>query len=34
MSNDISTDVQYIYTIKLVFVFFSKSGFMKETMNN
>ena len=22
MSNDISTDVQYIYTIKLVFLFF------------
>ena len=34
MSNDISTDVQYIYTVKLVSFCFSKSGFIKETMNN
>ena len=34
MSNDIGTDVQYIYTIKFVFFCFSKSGFIKETMNN
>ena len=33
MSNDISTDVHYIYTIKFVFFCFSKSGFRKETMN-
>ena len=34
MSNDISTDVLYIYTIKFVFFCFSKLGFIKEAMND
>ena len=34
MSNDISTDVQYIYTIKFVVFCFSKSGFIIESMND
>ena len=30
MSNDISTDVQYIYTIKFVFLFFIKISVFKR----
>ena len=33
MSNDISTDVQYVYAIIIIIIFF-KSGFIKETMNS